>query len=97
MQPETLDAVSIKATGRKFRTDDIDGSDDFKAFKSKEQGIATTLVAALDPRIEKDSGLYLHDGHIVPERPYARDPETVQKLWTLSEQLVGEKFDIKNL
>lgn len=97
MQPETLDRISIKNTGRKFRTDDVDGSDDFKDFKSKDQGVATTLVAALDPRIEKDSGSYLDNGRVVPERPYAMDPETVEKLWTLSEKLVGEKFDIKSL
>jgi len=97
MQPETLDKISIKNTGRKFRTDDVDGGDDFKDFKSKDQGIATTLVAALDPRIEKDSGSYLDNGRVVPERPYAKDPATIEKLWTVSEGLVGEKFDLKTL
>jgi len=27
---------------------------------------------------------------------YATDPENARKLWTLSEELVGEKFDIGN-
>ena len=97
LQPEILDKISIKNTGRKFRTDDVDGSDDSKDFKSKDQGIATVLVAALDPRIEKDSGAYLDDGHVVPERPYAKDPAAIEKLWTLSEKLVGEQFDLKSL
>lgn len=82
----------MKETGRSFRTDDIDGSDDFKGVKSAEQGVATTLYAALSPEIEGQSGSYLTDCGVVPERPYAKDVAAVEKLWKLSEQLVGEKF-----
>ena len=63
--------------------------------KTMQQGCSTTLVAALDPSIEKDSGAYLDDGDIsanaLPE--YLTLPKNEEKLWRLSEELVREKFD----
>jgi hypothetical protein len=39
------------------------------------------------------NGAYLSDCQIAqPLRPDAGDPEEARKLWTLSEELVGEKF-----
>ncbi len=62
--------------------------------KTLEQGCATTLVAALDPELEPYSGEYLVDGDLsdVPVREYAKSLENQEKLWNLSEELVGEKF-----
>jgi hypothetical protein len=40
------------------------------------------------------SGLYLADADIAKEqpKPAAMDPDTAEKLWALSEKLVGQKF-----
>ncbi|KAG4438296.1 hypothetical protein IFR05_006231 [Cadophora sp. M221] len=63
--------------------------------KTLEQGCATTLIAALDPELETFSGDYLNDGDIskVKVRDYATSLENQEKLWKLSEELVGEKFE----
>jgi len=60
-----------------------------------QQGCSTTLVAALDPSIEGDSGAYLDDGDVAVNAPpdYLAVPENEERLWKLSEELVGEKFD----
>lgn len=63
-------------------------------FKNSQQGVATTLVAALDPRLADQSGSYLVDCAVHPLLDYAASAENAHKLWTLSEQLVGEKFVI---
>ncbi|KAL3420582.1 short-chain dehydrogenase [Phlyctema vagabunda] len=61
-------------------------------FKDLAQGTSTTLVAALDPALESQSGAYLMD--CAPAKPldYAADPVAAEKLWALSEKLVGETF-----
>ncbi|KIW70761.1 hypothetical protein PV04_03002 [Phialophora macrospora] len=82
-----INAVAKKNTGREF------GS--YDAFKTVEQGVATTLVAAFDPSIAEHSGGYLRDCHIVDDAAvadYAKDEAMVDRLWTLSEELGGEKF-----
>ncbi|KAH7330363.1 hypothetical protein BKA65DRAFT_461180 [Rhexocercosporidium sp. MPI-PUGE-AT-0058] len=63
--------------------------------KTLEQGCATTLIAALDPELETYSGEYLNDGDVskVKVREYATSLENQEKLWKLSEELVGEKFE----
>jgi len=50
------------------------------------------LIAALDPSIEDQSGAYLEDGDIAKPEDYAVDREKAEKLWHLSERLVGQKF-----
>ncbi|KAL2067223.1 hypothetical protein VTL71DRAFT_1647 [Oculimacula yallundae] len=66
-----------------------------EAQKSLEQGCATTLIAALDPDLEAFSGDYLDNGDVskVKVREYATSLENQEKLWKLSEELVGEKFE----
>jgi hypothetical protein len=61
--------------------------------KSLQQGCATTLVAALDPSIESESGAYLWNGNVHDEQSWTAE-EDQQKLWELSEQLTGEKFKL---
>lgn len=66
--------------------------------KNQSQGSATTIVAALDPNIKERSGAYLADcqvTHNSPTKDYAFDPSNAEKLWTLSENLVGQKFEYK--
>lgn len=84
-----IDAVTKQNTGREF------GS--FDAYKDVQQGVATVLVAALDPRVEEHNGAYLRDCKVVDAADvaeYARNDDMVEKLWSLSEELSGEKFEI---
>ena len=72
------------------------------AFKTVEAGAATSVFAATAPELEGRGGLYLEDCHIatVNETPdalegvkgYALDPTNAERLWALSERLVGERF-----
>jgi NAD(P)-dependent dehydrogenase (short-subunit alcohol dehydrogenase family) len=74
------------------------------AYKTVEQGAATTLVAAVTPEFGHTGGHYLDDGreaHTVPNdaelfenshgvKQWAIDPDTAQKLWTVSLDLMGQ-------
>jgi NAD(P)-dependent dehydrogenase (short-subunit alcohol dehydrogenase family) len=71
------------------------------AFKSVEQGAATTCWTATAPEIAGKGGTYSEDCHIAEVdddsptegvRSYALDAEAAEQLWTLSEQMVGESF-----
>jgi len=73
------------------------------AYKSAQQGAATTLVAAVAPEFAHTGGHYLDDGreaHTVPNdadlfanshgvKQWAIDPDTAQKLWAVSLDLIG--------
>lgn len=72
-------------------------------YKNVEQGSATSVWAATSPDLEGRGGLYLEDCHIAEPanagerggiQDYAIDPEAANRLWTLSETLVGQAFDI---
>lgn len=80
-----IDEVARRNTGRGFAIDTP---------KSIEQGVATIVVAAIDPRIVSQSGAYLANCQVEDVYEYAKNPEQVEKLWELSEKLVGEKFEI---
>ena len=38
-------------------------------------------------------GVYLADCRITEARDWAMDPQSASRLWVLSEDLVGERFD----
>ena len=73
------------------------------AWKTTQQGAATTLVAAVAPEFAHTGGHYLDDGreaHTVPNdadlfanshgvKQWAIDPDTAQKLWAVSLDLIG--------
>lgn len=61
--------------------------------KSLQQGCATTLVAALDPSIEPENGAYLWNGNVREEQPFTAEDDQ-DRLWALSEKLIGEKFEL---
>jgi NAD(P)-dependent dehydrogenase (short-subunit alcohol dehydrogenase family) len=71
-------------------------------FKSVEAGAATSVFAATAPELEGRGGLYLEDCHVaaVNDAPdaldgvksYAVDPKNAERLWEVSESLVGERF-----
>ena len=64
--------------------------------KTLGQGAATTLVASLDPDLRPASkdgkGVFMADCQISDIESWATDPAAAEKLWTVSEELVGEKF-----
>jgi NAD(P)-dependent dehydrogenase (short-subunit alcohol dehydrogenase family) len=63
--------------------------------KSLEQGAATSVWAAVAPELETQGGTYLADCAVSDEHaPWARDPDSAVRLWTLSEDLVGERFPL---
>lgn len=63
------------------------------ALKTLQQGCATQLRASLDPSLEVESGSYL-DHCQVKALPEQKDHEAwVDEVWTVSEKLVGEKFE----
>lgn len=74
------------------------------AFKIKTipAGAATSVYAATAPELEGRGGLYLEDCHIAEInndqadsaglQSYAVDPEAAQRLWAVSEEMVGQSF-----
>ncbi len=67
--------------------------------KTVEQGAATSIWAGFVGAADEVGGRYCEDCHVagVQEsgdgvRSYAVDPETAEKLWKLSETMVGERF-----
>lgn len=72
--------------------------------KSVPAGAATSVYAATAPELEGRGGLYLEDCHVAEVdddenaaegvRSYALDPEAAKRLWTLSEEMVGQSFDL---
>lgn len=61
-------------------------------FKTYEQIGATPLAAALDPGLAAGTCQYLRNCQIEEVVEHAANPESVEKLWKLSEGLVGEEF-----
>ncbi|KAL2043696.1 hypothetical protein ABVK25_012524 [Lepraria finkii] len=64
-------------------------------WKTVEEGSATTVAAAFDPDIKGSNGSYLVHCNIAPEEAaeYALDEGAAERLWKLSEEIVGEKFE----
>ncbi|CAI4216165.1 unnamed protein product [Parascedosporium putredinis] len=63
-------------------------------WKDIDQGCSTTMVAALDPGLDEQSGLYLDNCQFTTPIPHATNPASADRLWSLSEELVGEKFSL---
>ena len=63
--------------------------------KTVEQGAATSVWAATAPELDDRGGTYLADCEVTDAHaPWARDPESAARLWTLTEDLVGERFPL---
>ncbi|KAF7309046.1 Short-chain dehydrogenase/reductase family protein [Mycena kentingensis (nom. inval.)] len=73
---------------------DAEGHPQGNTWKTFEQGAATTLVAAFDPRLEENGGSYLEDCQIANDKPspFYADKENGRKLWAATERLLGEEF-----
>lgn len=73
-------------------------------FKTIPAGAATSTWAATSPDLEGRGGLYLEDCHVADVveagfgepgvAPYAVDVGNASKLWTLTEEALGERFDL---
>jgi NAD(P)-dependent dehydrogenase (short-subunit alcohol dehydrogenase family) len=63
-------------------------------WKDLDQGGATTLVAAFDPTLYDPKVIYLSDCQIAEAAAWASDVVAAERLWRLSEDIVGQKFDL---
>jgi len=78
--------ITKRNTGKDFVFDE-------PRFKTYAQIGATPLTAALDPDLPAKAPAYLQNSQIVEPAEHASNPENVEKLWKLSERLVGQEFD----
>ncbi|KAI5477925.1 NAD(P)-binding protein [Pseudohyphozyma bogoriensis] len=64
-------------------------------WKPPHAGAAVYVVAAFSPDLEPSKGVYLVDCQQKDElaRPYAVDQDNARRLWAMSEEMVGEKFE----
>ncbi|CAK7203661.1 hypothetical protein SEUCBS139899_006403 [Sporothrix eucalyptigena] len=63
-------------------------------FISAAQSVASYVKAAYDPSLADKSGATIASAAVDESiLEYAKDPVLAEKLWALSEELVGEKFD----
>jgi NAD(P)-dependent dehydrogenase (short-subunit alcohol dehydrogenase family) len=75
-----------------------------EGFKTPAGGAATAVWAATTPDLENRGGEYCEDCHVAePARedvpfagafPHIQDPEAAKKLWSASEEMLGQKFDL---
>ena len=63
------------------------------SYKSIAAGAATSVWAATAPELASTGGVYLADCQVAQARDWALDPQSASRLWVLSEDLVGERFD----
>lgn len=71
-------------------------------FKTVEAGAATSVFAATAPELEGRGGTYLEDCHVAAVndaegaltgvKSYAIDPALADRLWTVSEEAVGQRI-----
>ncbi|KAL8370643.1 hypothetical protein RB595_000829 [Gaeumannomyces hyphopodioides] len=61
--------------------------------KTLAQGTSPIVAAALDPEFEARNGAFIDNCQFGRAEAYALDGEAARRLWVLSEELVGEKFD----
>ncbi|HEX8608932.1 MAG TPA: SDR family NAD(P)-dependent oxidoreductase, partial [Pedobacter sp.] len=74
------------------------------SLKTIPQGAATTVWAATSPLLDEISGVYLEDVDVAElaieesmqngVKPYSLDEASAKKLWLLTEELSGVKFDV---
>jgi len=76
---------------------DADGKPNKEAasWKTIPQGAATTIAAAFDTGFNDKPGAYLDDSNDATASiaPHSSDPAVAQKLWTVTEKIVGQSFN----
>ncbi|RMJ23884.1 short-chain dehydrogenase [Aspergillus sp. HF37] len=73
-----------------------EGWSDFNV-KPLERGAATHIYAAFDPSLKANNGAYLLDCHVADPladtvKPWATSSFEAERLWRLSERLIGQEF-----
>ena len=72
-----------------------------QGFKTIPQGAATTCWVATSDELEGAGGVYCEDCHVANQddedttggvKSYAIDPDNADRLWVMSEEMVGETF-----
>jgi NAD(P)-dependent dehydrogenase (short-subunit alcohol dehydrogenase family) len=72
------------------------------AWKTPEQGAATSVLAAASPLLDGVTGQYLEDCNVAePNQPgsrrgvaaYALDPEAAARLWVVSEEMLNTRLN----
>ncbi|KZP20682.1 NAD(P)-binding protein [Athelia psychrophila] len=61
-------------------------------WKTIPVGASTYIVAAFEPSILEQNGSYLADAALAPASPDGKDQVLAEKLWALSDKLLGIKF-----
>ncbi|KAJ7187382.1 hypothetical protein C8R46DRAFT_288538 [Mycena filopes] len=63
-------------------------------WKTLQQGAATQVTAAFDPRINDKAGAYLCDCAVATEKaaPHSTDSVNAERLWKVTEEIIGETF-----
>ncbi|KAI0384276.1 WW domain-containing oxidoreductase [Hypomontagnella monticulosa] len=84
-----------KAIDRAFGSKE--GWEDFK-WKTPDEGTATHVYAAFDPNIKEHNGAYLENSHVADPlvetvKPWGTSKVEAERLWKLSEELVGQQFN----
>ncbi|KAJ7495316.1 hypothetical protein FB451DRAFT_1076972 [Mycena latifolia] len=82
-----MQAVGVLGPDGKPNTDSV-------PWKTIPQGAASTVAAAFDTRLNDKPGAYLADStEANQERAlHSSDPANAAKLWTVTEEIIGEKF-----
>jgi len=93
---QTADLEKAKGKTRERLGKEI--AEEFFRFQTLQQACATPLLAALDPSLPDREGFWLHDCKLSTESVHfnlrAKDSRNADRLWKLSEELIGEEFDI---
>ncbi|KAI6597110.1 hypothetical protein MCOR06_002204 [Pyricularia oryzae] len=68
------------------------------SYKTVDEGTATHVYAAFEPGLKDHNGAYLLDSHVAdpvedPVAAWGTSEADAEKLWRLSEKLLGEKFE----
>ncbi|KAJ7661132.1 NAD-P-binding protein [Mycena rosella] len=92
MMQKPATRADLQAIG--FLGADGQPSTDKVQWKTIPQGAATTVAAAFDTRIEDKPGAYLDDGTEANAKlaAHCADPGNAEKLWKITEQIIGEPF-----
>ncbi|EMD87425.1 hypothetical protein COCC4DRAFT_133903 [Bipolaris maydis ATCC 48331] len=60
--------------------------------KTIDQGSSTILMAATDPGLNPEKGVWLEDNQLAEPVAWAVDKEKAERLWKLSEEIIAEKL-----
>ncbi|WVQ98374.1 hypothetical protein IAU59_005497 [Kwoniella sp. CBS 9459] len=74
-----------------------DGTPKTEGFRTVQEGITSYLISAFDPALLDTPGVHISSScKVAPEdvADFAKGPELEDRMWSLSEEWIGEKFDL---